>query len=181
MKRSKIIGLFLMTIGGLWMANYNVHSYELEEGYSIRFATSKAEGTFTGLKGVVQFEPADLSNSKMDVSVDVATIQTGNTKKDNHARGKKWFDAEKFPTMSFKMASIRRSGTGFVATGKLKVKDVTLEETIAFTYEKKDSEYFLEGVFQVNRKEYNIKGNLFGFAVGKEVSIYLSVPASFEG
>jgi len=181
MKNMKILSFIVAIITGFGLADYQMENYVADESYSIKFSTSKAEGTFTGLDGTVNFTAADLSSAVMDVSVKVATIQTGNSKKDNHARGKKWFNAEEYPQIKFTAESVERSGTGYIAKGKLSIKDVTLDEQIAFTFDNEAEGDYLNGVFQVNRKDYNIKGNFFGFTVGKEVSIYLHIPASFSG
>lgn len=173
------ISFALSLMLGLFLADYSNHNYAVEDNYSIKFATGKAEGSFTGLSGRVNFDPNYLVDSKINVSVQVSTIKTGNEKKDDHAKNSKWFDAESFPTMKYESTSIEKSGMGYIVTGNLTVKDVSKEEKISFSYDNEVDDKYLNGTFTINRKDYNIKGNLFGFAVGKEVAVDLRVPAEF--
>ncbi len=168
---------FLLSIG---LANYQFNAYDVDDDYNIQFKTGKAEGTFQGLTGIVKFDRTDLMRSMMDVSVDVNTIQTGNTKKDDHAKGKKWFDADTYPTMSFVSRSIEKKGTGYIAQGELTVKGVTRAIAISFTNELINSQSYLQGRFRINRKDFGIKGNFFGFTVGKNVDVVLKVPANYN-
>lgn len=176
-KYISIATAFFLSIG---LANYQLGSYDVTNDYSIQFKTGKAEGSFKGLEGMVDFNKADLANSMIDVSVDVNTIQTGNEKKDDHALGKKWFDADKYPTMRFTSESILKSGTGYVAKGNLTVKDVTKNVEISFSSNRMSDQEYLQGRFRINRKDYNIKGSFFGFTVGKNVDVLLSIPANYS-
>ena len=175
----KTVSILISIALGLLLSNYTLDNYTVEEDYSIKFSTKKAEGTFRGLEGTVNFNPADLASSAMNVSVDVNTIQTGNTKKDDHAKGKKWFGAEEHPKIQFDSRKIERAGQGFKVIGDLTLKGTKREEVIFFTTEKENGAEYLDGVFSVNRKDYGINGNFFGFTVGKKVDIYLKIPASF--
>ncbi|MEM9260324.1 MAG: YceI family protein, partial [Bacteroidota bacterium] len=65
-------------------------NWTVTDGYAIKFSTAKAEGTFSDLQGTIEFDPEALDKASFDVSVATATINTGNKKKDKHARGGKW-------------------------------------------------------------------------------------------
>jgi len=178
MQYTKIFGLFISLILGLVMANYQLNNYEVGDQYSIKFETGKAEGTFSGMTGEVIFNDDNLSGSIVNVTVDVNTIQTGNERKDDHAKGNKWFNANEYPTMTFLSSDIVNDGDSYIAKGQLTIKDVTREVEIPFDVYAQNS--YLNGSFEVNRKDYNINGNLFGFAVGKNVNVTLNVPANYK-
>ena len=175
--KSLITSIFTITLG-VFLASYQVSSYDIDDNYSIQFKTGKAEGTFSGLSGTVAFDKNDIRNSIIDVSVEVNTIQTGNKKKDSHARGEKWFDAEQYPQMRFTSTSIETKGNDLLVNGNLTVKDVTKSVSIPCTYD--NSSGYLNGAFEINRKDYNIKGNFFGFTVGKNVDITLRIASRYE-
>lgn len=160
-------------------AAYFSHNYEIEEDYNIRFSTSRAEGTFRGLAGSVDFDADNMDDSIMDVSVSVSTINTGNKTKDKHARKSKWFDVKKYPTITFKSKTIIKTGDQYKAIGILSIKDVSKETEIDFIVEQDNEIPYLTGGLTVNREQYNIKGNSFAFLVGEEVTVDLRIPATF--
>jgi polyisoprenoid-binding protein YceI len=176
----KIITLFLLfSLTISLSAYYTSNSYNLEENYSINFSTKKAEGYLTGLTGEVIFDEHNIQNSSMNVKVDVSTIKTGNKLKDKHARGSKWFDINKYPTINFLSESISKTKEGYQVTGTLKIKDVSQQHTIDFHVEKLENMNYLIGHTVVNRELFNIKGNSFGFLVGDDVRVDLRIPADY--
>jgi len=157
-----------------------LYSYEVDDLYEIKFSTNRAEGTFTGLSGVVNFSDQDLENSVMDVKVEVATIKTGNKTKDKHARNSKWFHSEKYPNISYKSESITKiKDNNYQVTGLLTIKDVSEKHTINFSTNKESNN--LIGVTTVNRESFNIWGNSFAFLVGEEVTVNLRIPSNYNG
>ncbi len=93
--------------------------WKIGEEYSIKFTSEDPSGIFRGLKGSVIFDENDLANSKMDVTVDVSTINTGNGMKNTHAKSEKWFDVAKYPIISFTSSEISKTTGGFQAKGIL--------------------------------------------------------------
>lgn len=179
MNYTQFLKILIASLFSVGLASYQLSNYDKATDYTIQFKTGKAEGSFQGLQGKVVFNKADLLNAMIDVSVDVNTIQTGNEKKDEHAIGKKWFDASTYPTMKFVSKQITKLGTGYIAEGELTVKDVTRSVEIPFAYVLTNDKGYLQGRFRINRKDYNVKGNFFGFTVGKDVDILLNVPANY--
>ncbi|HLX91796.1 MAG TPA: YceI family protein, partial [Puia sp.] len=92
-----------------------IHSenWKISEDYSIKFTGNNATGIFKGLKGNVIFDAADPGSSSFNVTVDVATINTGSGMKNAHAKSEKWFDAKKYPTIGFKSSSITKTASGY--------------------------------------------------------------------
>jgi len=93
--------------------------WKIADNYSIKFDGGDPSGSFGGLKGGISFDPSDLDNSKLNVSLDVASINTGNGMKNTHAKSPKWFDAEKYPTISFVSSSISKTSSGYDTKGTL--------------------------------------------------------------
>lgn len=126
--------------------------WKIAENYTIRFTGGDPSGEFKGLKGELKFDPNDLAGSKFNVSVDVATINTGNGMKNTHAKSAMWFDAEKFPLIKFTSTSIAKTATGYQTTGILEMHGVRKEVTIPFVFENNE----FKGSFEVNRLDYKI-------------------------
>ena len=164
--------LFALLLPALFTA-YAATSYTPTEDYAVRFSTKKAEGTFRGLTGTIRFDADDLNGSLFDVSVDVATIATGNKTQDKHARGSGWFDAEEYPRITFRSSSFTRAGDGFAVRGTLTMRGHAEEVTIPFTF----ADRVFSGGLTVNRETYGIDGPfLFGGLVGEEVLVELRIP-----
>ncbi|MCH2232306.1 MAG: YceI family protein [Crocinitomicaceae bacterium] len=153
-------------------------SWKIKEDYSIKFEGIAVEGTLQGLEGTVVFDKDNLSASKFDVSVKTQTIDTGNKTQTKHAKNKKWFNVEQYPSISFQSSNFQQTAEGYAVTGQLTIKDVTKEVTIPFTFQDAADGGIFEGSFKVNRKDYNIKGNGFGFVVSNEISIDLRIPVN---
>jgi polyisoprenoid-binding protein YceI len=96
-------------------------NWTITPGYSIKFDGKYAHGSFDKLSGTINFDPLNLDNSKFDVVVDVASINTGIDLKNKHAKSDKWFDAEKYPVIHFVSSSVAKSDTGFVVRGELEL------------------------------------------------------------
>lgn len=126
--------------------------WKIAEGYSIKFDGGDPSGEFTGLKGTIQFDEKNLTASKFDMTLDVASINTGNGMKNTHAKGANWFDAEKYPTINFTSSAITKTSSGFDATGTLEMHGVKKEVTIPFTF----ANNTFDGAFDVNRMDFNL-------------------------
>lgn len=151
-------------------------SWNLDPDYSIKFAGSRAEGTFSGLTGTVAYDPADLSSASLRVVVDASTIKTGNSLKDKHARGDSWFDVAKYPKISFQSTAFDRAGSGYVVRGDLTLHGVKKPVAIPFKFSQQGNKGVFTGQFKVNRKDFGINGNALGFTVGEEFDVTLQVP-----
>lgn len=151
-------------------------TWNLDPAYSIKFKGTKAEGTFSGLTGRLDFDPANLPAAKMEVQVAAATIKTGNNIKDGHARGASWFDVAKYPKISFRSTAFSQTGAGYVVRGDLTLHGTTKPVSIPFQFTQQAEKGLFAGQFRVNRKDFGINGNFFGFAVGEEFEVELRVP-----
>jgi polyisoprenoid-binding protein YceI len=126
--------------------------WKISDNYSIKFDGGDPSGEFSGLKGDITFDPNDLTTSKFDVSIDVATINTGNGMKNTHAKSTMWFDAERYPTIKFTSNVITKTATGYEAKGILNMHGVQKENIIPFTFNNNT----FTGSFKINRLDYNI-------------------------
>jgi polyisoprenoid-binding protein YceI len=126
--------------------------WKIGDKYSVKFDGGDPSGEFTGLKGTIQFDANNLAASKLDCSIDVASINTGNGMKNTHAKSDKWLDAAKYPVIRFTSKSIKKTAAGFEALGTLDFHGVQKEITLPFTFVNN----VFAGAFEVNRMDYNI-------------------------
>lgn len=108
--------------------------WKIAEGYSIKFDGGDPSGEFSGLKGTVKFDENNLAASKFDITIDAASINTGNGMKNTHAKSAKWFDVEKYPTIIFTSSAITKTSTGYEAKGTLDMHGIKKEIAIPFTF-----------------------------------------------
>ena len=151
-----------------------LQDWNIATGYYIKFEGKYAEGTFDKMDGKIHFDPNDLSNSKFDVSVDVNSINTGKELKNKHAKGDKWFDAEKYPTIHFVSSQITVANSAYVVSGELELHGIKKPISIPFTFENENGKAAFHGKFKVNRGDFGI-----GKTTGKEsdsTSVEVLVP-----
>lgn len=103
---------------------------------------SNVKGEFARVTGSVTFNPADLANSSIDVSIDAASINTRDPQRDEHLKGADFLDVAKYPNITFQSDEVIFSGTGtYEVTGNLAIHGVTREIALAvdsMTPESKD-------------------------------------------
>jgi len=131
-------------------------------------------GSFTGLKGSINFDPNNIAPSSFDVTVDASTISTDNNLRDEHLRGASYFDVKDYPTIHFISAKIISSGSSFVAYGKLTIKGKSRDISIPFTVTQGTDEYQFKGSFKINRKNFGVGGTS---TISNELEVSLNVLA----
>jgi polyisoprenoid-binding protein YceI len=148
---------------------------------------SNVKGQFTGVKGILTLDPADLLKSNIEASIDAASINTRDPQRDAHLKSADFFDVEKFPTLSFKSTHVSRSGKGELAVnGDLTIHGVTRKVTFEVegpTAPAKDpwgnTRLGLSATTRINRKDFGLTWNSTletgGILVGDEVTISLDV------
>src|SRR2546429_488413 len=89
---------------------------------------STVRGAFTRTSGTVQYDPADVSKTSIDVTIDATTLNTRVEMRDNDLRSAKFFEVDKYPTITFKSKRAEAAGKGKAKiTGDLTIHGVTKE------------------------------------------------------
>ena len=148
---------------------------------------SHVKGHFTGITGVLTRDEADETRSRVEVSIDAASIDTREAQRDAHLKSPDFFDVEKFPKLTFQSTSITRTGDGELAVaGDLTIHGVTRPVTFAVegpTPPGKDpwgnTRIGASATTKISRKDYGLTWNAAletgGILVGDEVTITLDV------
>jgi polyisoprenoid-binding protein YceI len=142
----------LALIVGSAFTVFKAQDWKIADSSYVKFDGGDPSGQFGGMKGAISFDPNDLASSKFDVTIDVATINTGNGMKNTHAKSEKWFDADKYPTIQFTSSAITKTADGYEAKGNLNMHGVQKEVVIPFTFQ--DNTF--KGSLTVSRLDYNI-------------------------
>ena len=146
-------------------------------------AISTVRGAFTSVKGTVQFDDKDITKSSVDVTIDVNSVDTRQPDRDKDLRSDHFFDAEHFPTITFKSKRIEQLSPGKLKiTGDLTIHGITKEVVLDVdgpTAPVKDpwgnQRMAINATTKINRQDFGVKWNATmdngGVVVGDEVSI----------
>jgi polyisoprenoid-binding protein YceI len=154
--------------------------------FSITHFFTPVNGAFNSYDADIRFDPNDLQNSSINVNIDVASVDTKNERRDNHLQSEDFFNAEKFPNISFESSSIRKNGdNSFVAEGKLTIKDVTTDFSLPFNLlgvmdhpmQENTQVAGITAESKLNRTDYGVGVGDWAatMVVGDEVSIRLNL------
>jgi polyisoprenoid-binding protein YceI len=142
----------MMLIIGSAFTGFKAQDWKIADAAFVKFDGGDPSGQFGGMKGTISFDPNDLASSKFEATIDVATINTGNGMKNTHAKSEKWFDAEKYPTISFTSSAITKTADGYETKGTLNMHGIQKEIVIPFTFQ----DNIFKGSFTINRLDYNV-------------------------
>ena len=113
-------------------ATWNIDSSHTRAGFSVKhLVISDVKGEFGKTAGKVQIDDADLSRSSVEVTIEVGSVDTRDEKRDNHLKSADFFDAAKFPTITFKSTKVTAGKEGAITVaGNLTMRGVTKPVTL---------------------------------------------------
>jgi len=148
---------------------------------------SNVKGQFPKVSGKLTLDESDLTKSKVETSIETASIETRDPQRDGHLKSPDFFHVEKFPTMSFKSTGIKIVRDGELSVeGDLTIRDITRK--VLFTVEGPtppardpwgNTRIAVSATTKINRKDFGLTWNAAletgGILVGDEVTITLDV------
>ncbi len=149
--------------------------------YQFVQAGAQNKGRFTRMQVSLQNGASSPAGGKLDVVVDVRSLDTGDAERDDTLRGADLFDATKFPQAHFSSSQITPSASGFDAVGKLTIRNVTRDVRVPFTFRVSDeqdkSAGYLAGKLQLQRLDFGVgQGDWKSTEwVGNEVTVSYSL------
>lgn len=165
--------------------------WALDRGHSnVKFTIthmviSEVEGSFKLFDGSMEASKPDYSDAKIVFSVDVASINTDNENRDRHLKSDDFFNAEKYPKMSFESTAFKPLGNNkYKLDGNLTIRDVTKPVSFDVTYggsinTNRGAVAGFKAKTSINRFDYNLKWDRAtetgGLVVSKEVDITVNV------
>jgi polyisoprenoid-binding protein YceI len=149
---------------------------------------SKVHGHFPKWSGNLVLDDADITKSKFDVTIDAASVDTKEEKRDAHLRSADFFDVEKFPTLTFKSTKIEKKGDDeAIVTGDLTIHGVTksVKLDVELAGQVKDpwggTRTGFSAKTSVSRKDFGLTWNAAleagGVVVGDKIEITLDIEA----
>jgi polyisoprenoid-binding protein YceI len=133
-------------------------------------------GSFSGVKGDIDFAPAHLDASSIEASVDVITINTGNDSRDDHLKSDSYFDVAKYPKITIRSVSFKhKGGNNFTGVFNLTIKDKTNQVELPFVYTDNGSTAIFKGILKIDRTDYGVGGS--SLIMSADVNISINVEA----
>jgi polyisoprenoid-binding protein YceI len=165
---------------------YKIDPAHSAAGFKVRhLMVANVRGEFPGLTGTIVFDPANPTNSSVEVAIDVKSLTTRDDQRDAHLKSPDFLDVEKFPTMRFVSTKVAPDGEGeWKVTGDLTIHGVTKAVTLDVegpTPEVKDpwgnTKTGIVATTKINRKDFGLTWNVAletgGVLVGEEVQIHI--------
>ena len=158
-------------------------------GFVARHAmVTKVRGSFDEFAGTAVLDGANPANSRVEVTIEAASIDTRNAQRDEHLRGNDFLAMQEYPKITFASTGVRQAGEStFEVTGDLTIKGVTNEITIPFEFEGAAKDPFgnqrvgFEGAATINRKDYGVTWNAAleggGVLVSDKVTLEFEISA----
>lgn len=160
--------------------NWSVDSAHSKLGFTVtHMMVSDVEGQFKNFTATITSSKDDFSDAVVDLSADVASVNTDNDARDNHIKGADFFNAAQFPKMTFKSTAFQKTGDKtYKVTGNLTLKGVTkpvvLDATFRGVYTNQMNKKTVAGfkvTGTVKRKDFGIGANFPTAAVSDEVTL----------
>jgi polyisoprenoid-binding protein YceI len=168
-------------------ATYQIDGSHSTAGFTVRhMMVSNVSGAFSKLSGTVDFDPNNPSQSKVEVTIDAASIDSHNAGRDNDLRSANFFDVATYPTITFKSTKVEKAGEGKLrVVGNLTMHGVTKE--VVLDVDGPTPEVQAQGGFRagasastkIDRKDFGITWSRAldggGMVVSDEVRINIEV------
>src|SRR5580658_142385 len=109
------------------MSTYQIDSAHTHAQFKVRhLMVSNVKGDFDKVTGTIEYDEANPSASSINITVDVNSISTREPQRDAHLKSADFFDAEKFPTITFVSTGVVKSGDdSYEVVGDLTIHGVT--------------------------------------------------------
>jgi polyisoprenoid-binding protein YceI len=189
----RLLSLGSIMLGLLAPTRAAVETYKIDPvhssvGFSIRHTLGKVPGVFAKFSGTIVADRDHLENSTVEATIDVASVDTRTEKRDNHLRSADFFDAIKFPAISFKSTTWKKTGDAtFDVTGDLTIKNVT--KPVVLNVNLLGFGPGMQGAMvsgweattKLNRRDFGVNGPaMLGSLVGDEVAVTITVEADLQ-
>jgi polyisoprenoid-binding protein YceI len=179
------LALLLPALAVAEQAVYKVDVDHSGVGFTVRHFVSNVPGHFRDFDGVIKYDKQNPTASSVEFTVKAASIDTSNNDRDEHLRGKDFFDVQSFPTLTFTSTKVTaKDANNLDVTGNLTLhgvtKEITLPVQVLGSMKTPNGEKAgFETAFTINRKDYGIVWNRVldagGSVLGDDVKVIISI------
>jgi polyisoprenoid-binding protein YceI len=170
------------------LETYKIDSVHSSVGFSLRHIVSKFSSSFTKVNGTIAYDAAAPEKSSVEATVEIASVNTANEKRNAHILSADFFDAVKFPTASFKSTAWKKTGADtFDVTGDLTIKDVTKPVTLKVVLVGSGPGMGgatlsgWEATVTIKKSEFGVAGPaMLSKALGDDVALTINIEAGYK-
>lgn len=167
---------------------YKIDPAHSSIGFAVRhLGISKVKGNFDDFSGTIIYDASDYAKSSVNIVIKTASIDTDNEGRDQHLIGADFFDAEKYPEITFVSERVEKKEDLFLAHGTFTLHGVAKKITLPFELSgpikgmRGEQRIAVEVETKINRQDYGIKWSKSldagGLVVGNEIKIEIALEA----
>jgi polyisoprenoid-binding protein YceI len=188
----KSAGPAIFILAGIIETDAQVTTWNVDHSHSsVKFnvshlVISEVEGSSKTYDGAITSHNEDFTDAEINFTVDAASINTENERRDNHLKSDDFFNAQKYPYIKFKSTLFRKiSGNKYELIGNLTIRDVTKKVTFNVEYGGEAADGYgntkagFKATTTINRFDYGLKWNAIteagGVTVGSDVNLILNL------
>jgi polyisoprenoid-binding protein YceI len=128
--------------------------------FTFQQAGAQNKGKFTRFPVSFDFSPDNLAGSRLEVTVEIGSLDTGDQERDDTLRGADLFAVAKFPQAHFAASQFNKTAGGYEAIGKLTLRGVTRDARVPFTFRTADERGvaagYMSGKTTVRRLDFGV-------------------------
>ena len=190
-KRIAFVAVMIAGLAGVANADtYNIDRSHSSVGFSVtHLMVARVKGNFSDFSGTIQYDPADITKSAVDVTIKAYSISTNSQGRDNDLKSANFFAVDSFPTASFKSTKITKlTDKTFEIDGDLTLRGVTKPvklnaELVGMLDDPEMGKRMgFSATTKISRKDFGIGGDdaltSGGLVVSNDVDIMLEVEAA---
>jgi polyisoprenoid-binding protein YceI len=150
---------FVLLFSLISLLSFSQTAWKISGGtisFKIRNAGITVDGNFATPKGVIEFDEQNYKTSKIEVSTESSSVNTGTKKRDEHLSKSEYFDVLKFPKITITSRFFGKEEKGYMLHATLNLKGVTKNISIPFTYTEQGNTASFNGIFKLNRLDYKV-------------------------
>ena len=188
MKKIVLLLLFFVALAPLHAAAQQWHLDTVHTNFffDVKHTYATVRGQFMDFSGDVYFDPDNPEKGRFDFAIKVNSVDTKVGKRDTHLRSPDFFDAAKYPLITFKSARVVSAGDNkYIVEGTLTIKDVSRDLALEFVYHGQKENPLkpgeivagLDTTLTIDRLEYHVgDGKFYKMGVvGKDVDILFTL------
>jgi polyisoprenoid-binding protein YceI len=178
------------TVPGYLAGTWSIDPVHSDVGFVVRhMVVAKVRGRFTKFEGqIVTGENA--ADSSVTATIELNSIDTGNTQRDDHIRSADFFEVETYPTMTYRSTGVRQDGDDLVLDGQLTLKGVTKDVPLRLELNGFGPDAYggtragFTATADINRRDFGVNFNAAletgGAVVADKIAIHLEIEAVLQ-
>ena len=185
---AKITSALILSFGLANASEYTIDNSHTNVGFSVKhMMITNVKGDFKTYDATIDFDKDKKTFKILKASIDTASIDTENEKRDEHLKSDDFFNSTKFPKMTFEMTSYKADGNEGKMDGNLTIRGITkpitlkIEDISTIKDFKGQNRVGFSFEGKINRLDYDLKWNKVleagGVAVAEEVKIVVNIEA----